>query len=401
MNDQSRIRSVWVLSVVVVLLAAATVVAGGEKTLTFLDLMQFRQIENPVISADGEWVAYALEPDRGDGEVVIRSTGSDIEYRIERGAAPEISRDGRWVVAAIKPTLAEREKAEGDKGKKNGKDENKDKPKKGLSIVDLVGGEEVRIDEVESFALSDDGRWLAYKTAEDDDEEAVRTDEEEEEPPVVEESEPDDEDEKKEEEVGTVARLRDLTTGEEIAIESVADFAFAGNAPILAVSISAPDGEGNGVRLYDQRGETPVIRQLDSALRGRYTGLTWGKDADVFAFVAAVNDEDGEPGDAEVVVWTGEGDARRVASKEDAPKGFTVPSTNELAWSRDGARLFFGFKPVSETETETDTVGSGRWGGTSVRSLRRRGDPRGSGSRCLALEGSAHHHQPEGAVGRT
>ena len=349
-------RSRWIWLATAVLTAVTTLVAAGDRELTFLDLMQFRQIDKTAISADGSWVAYTLEPDRGDGEVVIRSTSTEktgVDYRIERGAAAEISRDGRWVVAAITPTLNEREKANGDK-----KNKDKDKPKKGLSIVDLSGGEETRIDEVESFALSDDGRWLAYKMYE------AKADETEDET-GGEGAEPDAEDEEKEEELGTVARLRDLTTGDEIAIEYVMDLAFAENASILAVSISAPDGEGNALRLYDQRGETPSSVELLSAAHGRYTEMTWAEDIDSLAFVAAVDDDAGEPGDAEVFVWAGEGAVRRVASKEDAPQGFMVPSANELAWSRDGQRLFFGFKPVadsdsdsdsdSETETETET----------------------------------------------
>jgi dipeptidyl aminopeptidase/acylaminoacyl peptidase len=44
-----------------------------------------------------------------------------------------------------------------------------------------------------------------------------------------------------------------------------------------------------------------------------------------------------------------------MASRDDAPDGWTVPSKNELNWSRDGKRLFFGFKPVEEDEGDQDT----------------------------------------------
>jgi len=356
MIDSRRILNRWTLLVAGVLLATVTVVAAGEKPLTFLDLMQFRQIEDAVISTDGGWIAYALVPDRGDGEVVIRSTISETEYRIERGANPEISKNARWVVAAISPTLEEREKNKGDKGKKNSDDE---QPKKGLSMVDLATGEEIRVDEVETFALSDDGRWLAYKIYETEEEpEEDKTKVETEEPSEGEDSDSDtDEEEKeeeKEEELGTALTLRELANGNEITIEYVSYFAFAENASILAVSISAPDGEGNGVRVYDHRDEAPTELDLHVETRGRYTYLTWAKDVDRLAFVAAIDDEDGEPGDAEVFVWTGAGEARRVASKVDAPEGFTLPSTNELAWSRDGERLFFGFKVASDADADAD-----------------------------------------------
>jgi dipeptidyl aminopeptidase/acylaminoacyl peptidase len=350
----ARKRSI--LLAAAILSAAATTLAAGDKPLTFVDLMRFSQIEDAVISADGTWIAYTLVPDRGDGEVVARSTIDGTEVRIERGSAPEISRDGRWVAAAITPTLQAREKAESDK-KKKAEGSDGDTPKKGLSIVRLADGDQTRIDEVESFAFSDDGRWLAYKMyeAKGDEAEDDAADEAKQPPAAGEGVEPEDEAEEKDEKLGTVLRLRELAGGSEIAIEYVAEYAFAEKAAILAVSVSAPDGEGNGVRLYDRRGEVPSEQDLHTALRGRYRELSWAEEVDALAFVAAADDEDGEPGDAEVFVWTGEGEARRVASKADAPEGFTVPSANELAWSRDGRRLFFGFKPVPDADADADT----------------------------------------------
>ena len=46
-----------------------------------------------------------------------------------------------------------------------------------------------------------------------------------------------DEDEKKEPEIGTTLKLRDLATGEDVAIEYVTDFVFAEQAPLLAYSL--------------------------------------------------------------------------------------------------------------------------------------------------------------------
>ena len=353
-----RVFASWFALVGGVSLAIATAAAAGEKPLTFRDLMQFHQIEDAVVSVDGDWIAYAVAPDRGDGEVVIRSTVSDAEIRIERGAGPEISRDGRWVAAAITPTLQERQEAKDGKGKKGSDD---DEPRNGLSLVDLATGEEVRMDEVESFALSDDGRWLAYKRYEAEKEpenepEETPAEVEGEERVEGEEAEAEQDDEEKEEELGTVLVLRELAEADEIAIEYVANYAFAEKTSLLALAISAPEGEGNGVHLRDlEAAESPDLT-LHAAIRGRYTELAWAKDTDVLAFVAAVDDEDGEPGDAELWIWTGDDEARRVASKEDAPEGFTVPSTNDVAWSRDGQRLFFGFKPI---DSDSDSEGEG------------------------------------------
>jgi len=154
----------FVLVLVFVLVAApvSAAVGAGDRPLTFTDLMMLRQIQDNVISNDGGWVAYALVPDRGDGEAMVRSTTGDTEYLIERGSGPAISADGLWVAAVIEPTLEEKEKAPPKKGKQSGgKDD--DKPKKGLSLLNLKTGAEERIEKVEEFAFAEDGRWLAYK----------------------------------------------------------------------------------------------------------------------------------------------------------------------------------------------------------------------------------------------
>ena len=87
-------RSWFGLVVCAVVCGGAAWVAAGDQPLSFEELMKFRQIRGAVISNAGEWVAYAAEPDRGDGEVVVRSTATAKEYRIERGADPVISADG-------------------------------------------------------------------------------------------------------------------------------------------------------------------------------------------------------------------------------------------------------------------------------------------------------------------
>lgn len=65
----------------------------------------FRALHNPVISADGAWMAAEARSDRGDGNVRVWSTEGDVTFNIERGQSPRISRDSRWVSALRKPPL--------------------------------------------------------------------------------------------------------------------------------------------------------------------------------------------------------------------------------------------------------------------------------------------------------
>ena len=162
------------------------------------------------------------------------------------------------------------------------------------------------------------------------------------------------------ERLGSTLVLRRLATGAESEVPHVESFAFDASSSHLVYAVAAPGGEGNGLFLRRLGAAADAVAAPEIALlqdpRGRYTALAWtGEEAEAsrLAFVAAVDDEEnGEPGDATLHVWDGELAAALAA--EAAPEGWFVPSTNELAWSDDGRRLFFGLKPIDEKLPEDD-----------------------------------------------
>ena len=81
MTDSRVLQPRCLVAVLVAILSAAAALYAGDRPLTFEDLMKFRQIQDASISEDGAWVAYALIPDRGDGEAVAQSTTSDTIFR--------------------------------------------------------------------------------------------------------------------------------------------------------------------------------------------------------------------------------------------------------------------------------------------------------------------------------
>ena len=56
-----------------------------KKALTQSDWDGWRSIQGATLSNDGQWVAYTLSPQVGDGEFVVRSTRSTTEYRVPVG----------------------------------------------------------------------------------------------------------------------------------------------------------------------------------------------------------------------------------------------------------------------------------------------------------------------------
>jgi dipeptidyl aminopeptidase/acylaminoacyl peptidase len=320
------VRIAW-LACISLILAVAAAAAGPTRPLTFHDLMKFRAIERPVLSEDGTVVAYATQPDRGDGEGLVHHLASGRVFKVERGGQPAISKDSRWVAMTTKVPFAAADKPA------------KERPKPGMALVDAGSGAIVHVDNVERFAFSEDGRWLAYVHPAP---EAAKKSETTDALLDGQETKPDTTDRK----AGGTLKLRNLASGVDHDIAFVAAFTFDRPSKYLAYVVSDRDGKGNGV-YYRELSEPSRPGEIARAEEGKYEALTWTREGSRLAFLSSGEPKKGQPQPpATLCIW--DGDARRgaeVVAPGQAPKGWTLPLKNDLAWSRDGKRLFFGFKP--------------------------------------------------------
>jgi dipeptidyl aminopeptidase/acylaminoacyl peptidase len=320
-------RLVSMTALCLLLTVALVSAAPGTKTITFADLMKFRAIGGTTISDDGTVVAYGLQPDRGDGEAVVHALSTGKVVKVPLGGSPVISKDGRFVALVLKVPFA--------LGEKTGKD----KPKPGMALVDVAAGTVTRFENAEKFAFSDDSRWLAYQlpapavAAPNPKAEAASAGK------PAEAANPRGEAAK----AGGPLKIRDLTTGTEREIPTVAAFAFDPTSKSLAVVVSGVEGKGNGVFVYALAEAAVAPAAAAQADKARYDSLTWAKDGHAVAFLSGI---DKPAGSATLSLWDAAArQSKQAAASDQAPKGWTLPIKNDLAWSKDGKRLFFGFKP--------------------------------------------------------
>src|SRR5947207_12922467 len=86
--------------------------AGAHKKPITHDVYDsWKSIQGTKLSRDGVWLAYALTPQDGDGELVVRNLKTSAEYRAPRGRDPIVTPDGRFVVFATAPVKADVDKA--------------------------------------------------------------------------------------------------------------------------------------------------------------------------------------------------------------------------------------------------------------------------------------------------
>ena len=157
-------------------LVATGVLAQSKRPLNHNDYDGWRTIAGQHLSPDGKFLGYAVFPEEGDGEVIVRSLVTGKETRFPAGARPApaaaseeapaaeargatilFSANSRTLVFSTFPAKADTDRAKKEKRIAD------QMPKDGMVIVDLVSGQSTPVPRVKRFALPENGTgYLAY-----------------------------------------------------------------------------------------------------------------------------------------------------------------------------------------------------------------------------------------------
>jgi len=370
MNPFLRLRASLLRRQIAVLCMAALLIstvasAQQKRPLTHGDYDGWRSIQGQTLSRDGKYLAYALAPQDGDGELVVRHLESGKEWRAARGAQPVnppqpaagaeppngpppfagrpvFTADSRFVVFQIQPTKAETDKAKREKRKPE------DMPKNGLAVMDLTTGETLRVERVKNFQVPENGpATVAYLME-----------------PKKEEKKPEDKsaekkadastgDKKKEKkkEYGSDLVVKNLTDKSERTFADVAEYTLSKDGKSLAFAVASKNEDANGAFVI-----TPGLQDAPAALlagKGKYTKLVWDDKQTQLAFLSDRDDAAAAQPKFKLYQWTRQdsgqaGGARPTAVEivSTAAAGFpqdrVISDKGAVSFSLDGAKLFFG-----------------------------------------------------------
>ena len=137
------------------IVSAAT--AQNKKPLDHTVYDNWKSIGERMISNDGKFVVYAVNPQEGDGELVIQNPVTKYKKTIPRGYSAVITEDSKFLVFKIKPFFQDTRQA---KIKKKLPD---DMPKDSLGIIELGQDSVLKIAKVKTYKTPEKGSgWLAY-----------------------------------------------------------------------------------------------------------------------------------------------------------------------------------------------------------------------------------------------
>jgi dipeptidyl aminopeptidase/acylaminoacyl peptidase len=308
---------------------------GNRRPLSVHDIMKMKKIQHAVLSEEGRWVAFSAYPGRGDPEVIVRSIDSKTRYQIPCASNPLISGDSRWVAAARVPGPPH-------SGEANRKEE---QPARGMVLLNTVTGDTVSVPDVERYTFSRDGRWLAvqHSPARPKPEEAGNNGRGSREKELDPESKGSR---------GRTLVLWDLDENRKTTFPWVGTFAFDSTSHYLAFSVADSTGLGNGLFTVDLTLDTLMEKIVDFQKNTRYGQLCWNNRRHVLAFITAQGGK--EAGDSSrVLVWDPAREEVVGAVESRFLEGdYYIPFQNDLTWTDDGQRLFFGFRPSGERKEE-------------------------------------------------
>ncbi len=140
-------------------LLTAGVATAEKKVLDHTSFDAWKSVKNGKITDNGEWAAYAVDPQEGDGTLYFYNTRNGRKVEIPRGYSPSFTADGRWGLALVKAEYAKTRQAKIKKKK------DLDLPQDSLAIVNLSNMKVEKIAQVLSYKVGlKGGEWVAYSS---------------------------------------------------------------------------------------------------------------------------------------------------------------------------------------------------------------------------------------------
>ncbi len=317
-------RKLYLLLLLVILIISSLALFSGDRDFEFSDVMRFQGITLQKISDNGKWISYCTYPDRGNPTAYIKSTLTEDEHFVEKGTSTIFSNNTKWAAVKKRADYIAKLNAKGEK----------DKPKDGLSIVNLETGIMTDLEDVKRYEFSEDSKWLVY----------------------FKDVDPEKHKDLKKKKTGQPLILRHLISGTEIKMDDVIEYDLDSNSTYLLYSISSSDSKQDGIYYRNLKEEFAPKTSIKMIENTKFSNLAWNHQNEVLVYMQSSLDAEGEVDKSELHLWDSRTkDAIPIHNQANETGDWYLPENNKVKWTKDGQRLFFGLKPKWEkTEEEED-----------------------------------------------
>jgi dipeptidyl aminopeptidase/acylaminoacyl peptidase len=357
------------------------------------------------ISNDGKWIFLSVGPEEKDSELRVKNLSDDRVYIIPRGESPRFDNNNQYLATLIKALKDSVKQAKKDKKKPE------ESPKDTLAVLTLATGDTFKIGRVKSFKMpKEGGDIVAYlmekkleakkdsteaksdSTTVTKEEGTSKANEEEkssepepqasekqaevkkpeirepeetkkpEEPKQEEESaEAKKEDKKKDKKKdrkkaeGTELVLRDLKSGLETRYAHVVSYHLSEDGKHLIYAAASKDSTADGIYAINT-----ATRDSVAILTGPadYKKITLHEKGDQLTFITNRDSFNADQQEYTLYYWKTKTQAPKQLAKlgtPGIPSHWWVSEHGDLAFSKDGKKLFFNTAPKPKVDEEDET----------------------------------------------
>ncbi|MEM6634218.1 MAG: hypothetical protein AAF694_31365, partial [Bacteroidota bacterium] len=278
----------------------------------------WKEIEGVKISADGQWVAYTLQPGEGDPQLALYEVATQQTKLFPRSDKASFSYEGSFLLFTTHPAEDSLKAQKRRKVKKN------KLPGDTLGVYSLNSQSLTKIPNLKSLKLPPKwGDWIAYQTG------------------------------KGKEDAHTL-HIRELSTGKEDTLLAVTTYTFAEEGEALLAATEEKDStQEAGVYRYNI--EMKLWEEVWQE-EGKYTQLSLSRDGTQASFIADRDTTEAQIRPYELCYWKAGQDVAQILldkASDRIPEGYSISPNQMPTFSRDGKRLMFGIRtqPIVEDTT--------------------------------------------------
>lgn len=275
-----------------------------KKAMTWEEVVGWDRITEQRISDDGKWVVCKMEPWRGDATIrLYNAKGEDIAS-FQPAEKAEFSASSQFLLVTKTP---DQETTEALKIKKT---KSEDMPMNSLEIFHLSGKKET-IDSLKSYKLAESADYIAFQRGGKAD---------------------------------SLLYIRSLDRSETISFPAVSEFRFAQKSNILYYI------SDSSLYTYSPQDGSKLI----SREKGIFKNATFSEHGDKLAFLYCSN-KDSVSTALSLFLSINNTPAEPIAQKGNLafPASWIISGNENLRFSEDAARLFFGTAPMPKQKDTT------------------------------------------------
>ena len=152
-------RIIALSTCLLIFLMQSSHVKGQKKPLDHTVYDGWQTIGEKMINANGEWIAYTIDVQEGDGFLVIQKSDSSFSTTVPRGYNIRFTADGNHLIGKIKPLYLEQRAAKIKKIKQE------DLPQDSLFVFNVAEKQIEKIAGVKSYSIPEKSSdWLAFSS---------------------------------------------------------------------------------------------------------------------------------------------------------------------------------------------------------------------------------------------